>query len=129
MQPTYDELKAQNDELRALVKQLLERIADLESQLNKNSKNSSKPPSSDQKSNLPRINKKDTRPYHPGALRKLLPETMITSQTDRRIEVCPRCRSAMKSISTNIHHLSWGRIAFGRKEYPTGFPETHPFNC
>ena len=76
MKPTYEELKAKNAaleaenallkrevaELRTLIEQLLARIADLESQLNKNSKNSSKPPSSDQKPNtLPAKEKKKRR--------------------------------------------------------------------
>lgn len=41
MKPTYEELENEVANLKALVKQLLERIADLESQINKNSKNSS----------------------------------------------------------------------------------------
>lgn len=95
MKPTYEELEKKVADLEAVVKQLLERIADLESKLNKNSKNSSKSPSSDQKSNLPQIKRKETRPFHPGASRQLLPESMVTSYTERRVETCPRCRSVM----------------------------------
>ncbi len=102
MKPTYEELEAENralkDEvadLKALVKQLLERIANFESQLKQNSKNSSKPPSSDQKSNLPSIKRKETRPFHSRASRQILPESMVTSHTERRVDTCPRCRSAM----------------------------------
>lgn len=102
MKPTYEELEAENKvlrneirELKAVIGQMVTRIADLESQLKKNSKNSSKPPSSDQKSNLPPIQKKESRPFHPGASRQLLPESMVTSRTKRQIEICPRCRSQM----------------------------------
>jgi hypothetical protein len=109
MEPTYEELKAENAELKALIKQLLARIADLESKLNKNSKNSSKPPSSDQKSNLPRIQRKETRPFHPGASRQLLPESMVTFQTERKIDTCPRCRSAM---ATTGKIVKWQQVEF-----------------
>lgn len=116
----YAELKAENAELKALVKQLLERIADLESRFNKNSKNSSKSPSSDQKSNLPRIPRKETRPFHPGASRQLLPESMITSQTERRIDTCPRCRSEM-FLTGEI--IKWQQI-----ELPKIKPLVHQWN-
>jgi transposase len=107
MKPTYEELENEIKDLKKLVKQLLERIADLESQLNKNSKNSSKSPSSDQKSNLPQIKRKETRPFHSGASRQLLPESMVTSRTERRIETCPRCRSTMLSTGEVI---KWQQI-------------------
>ena len=62
MEPSYQELKAENAalklenvalkqevaELKVVIEKLLVRIAHLEDQLNKNSKNSSKSPSSDQ---------------------------------------------------------------------------------
>ena len=54
MKPTYKELEA-------IIEKLLIRIVDLEAQLKKNSKNSSKPPSSDQKSNLPLKQRKENR--------------------------------------------------------------------
>ena len=52
MRPTYDQLLEENILLKAIIKKLEERIAHLEAQLNQNSKNSSKPPSSDKKANL-----------------------------------------------------------------------------
>lgn len=109
MKPTYEDLQAENTalkientalkkevaDLKNLVEQLLKRVADLESQLKQNSKNSSKPPSSDQKANIPPVKRKETRPFHPGASRQLVPESMVTSRTERKIEACPRCRSSM----------------------------------
>lgn len=60
MRLTYEQLfeenkwlRAENRALKAMIKKLEERIAHLEAQLNQNSKNSSKPPSSDRKANLP----------------------------------------------------------------------------
>jgi transposase len=113
MKPTYEELEA-------TIERLLARIADLEAQLKRNSKNSSKPPSSDQKSNLPPIKRKESRPFHPGASRQLLPETMVTSQTDRRIDVCPRCRSSMTATGEVI---KWQQI-----ELPEIKPQIHQWN-
>lgn len=120
MKPTYEELEKEVADLKALVSQLLARIADLESQLNKNSKNSSKPPSSDQKSNLPQTKRKEARPFHPGASRQLLPESMVTTQTERKIDSCPRCRSAMVPTGEVI---KWQQI-----ELPEIKPLVHRWN-
>lgn len=120
MKPTYEELEKKVLDLEALVKQLLERIADLESQLKKNSKNSSKAPSSDQKSNLPKTLRKESRPFHPGASRQLVPESMVTSQTERRIDACPRCRSPMSPTGEVI---KWQQI-----ELPEIKPLVHQWN-
>lgn len=102
MKRTYEEIEAENIalkkevcELKTVIEQLVKRIDDLESQLKKNSKNSSKPPSSDQKPNIPAAPKNGKRPFHRGASRQLLPESMVTSSTDKRIDTCPRCRSMM----------------------------------
>ncbi|CCB85476.1 unknown protein [Parachlamydia acanthamoebae UV-7] len=51
MKPTYEELEAILVKTQNLLKLALDRITVLEEKLNKNSKNSSKPPSSDRKSN------------------------------------------------------------------------------
>lgn len=120
MKPTYEELEIKVCELEAVIQQLLRRIADLESQLKKNSKNSSKPPSSDQKSSLPHVPRKETRPFHPGASRQLLPESMVTSQTDRRLESCPRCSAAMIATGETV---KWQQI-----ELPEIKPLVHQWN-
>jgi hypothetical protein len=57
MKPTYEELEAKVLRLEELLKQALEKIAQLEQQLKRNSKNSSKPPSTDQKGNTPEADK------------------------------------------------------------------------
>jgi hypothetical protein len=88
-------LKQQNLILCRQVKVMQQEIAELMAKLNKNSKNSSKPPSSDQKSNSTIMQSLSKRPYHPGAQRQLLPEERVTSRERRVIEKCPRCRSPM----------------------------------
>lgn len=113
MKPTYEQLEAENrelkrevTELKALVAQLLSRIADLESQLKQNSKNSSKPPSSDQKPNTPPTQKKN-RSFRLGASRQLLPESEITSRTKKCIDICPQCSSVMQATGKTI---KWQQI-------------------
>jgi hypothetical protein len=110
MKPTYEELEQivqaqakelcnQAQEIRNLMaectrlKNMLER---LEARLGKNSKNSSKPPSSDTKPNASPKNKEDSKSHHPGVGRTLLPEDKVTSREQRRVEQCPRCRSLME---------------------------------
>jgi transposase len=73
-------LRKETSKLLALVKKLEDKIDDLQSKLGKNSKNSSKSPSSDQKPNLPVVQKKEHRPYHPGSIHQLLPEDHVTSR-------------------------------------------------
>lgn len=80
-------LKKEICELKTVIEQLVKRIDDLESQLKKNSKNSSKPPSSDQKPNISTAPKNGKRPFHRGASRQLLPQFMVTSSTDKRIDM------------------------------------------
>lgn len=107
MKPTYEELETRIAEQDKLIKQLLERIANLEDQLNKNSKNSSKPPSSDQKASSPSNTKKECRPFHLGASCQLLPESFVTSRESRKVEQCPHCRSEMM-VTDEI--VSWQQV-------------------
>ena len=88
-------LRLQISRLLVLVKKLEAKIDNLQARLDKNSKNSSKSPSSDQKPNLSMTSKKEHRPYHPGTGRQLLPEDSVTSRETRLIQQCPRCRSQM----------------------------------
>ncbi|MEX0962401.1 MAG: DUF6444 domain-containing protein [Simkaniaceae bacterium] len=83
MKPSYEQLEARVAEQDKLIKQLLERIAHLEDQINKNSKNSSKPPSTDQKPNHRSEKKRKNNSYHPGASRQLLPANAVTSREIR----------------------------------------------
>ncbi len=51
MKPTYEELERELRQVKELLKKALDEIAKLKEQLNTNSKNSSKPPSTDKKAN------------------------------------------------------------------------------
>ena len=51
MKPTYEQLEIELAETRAHLKLALNEIATLKEKLNQNSRNSSKPPSTDQKAN------------------------------------------------------------------------------
>lgn len=90
--------------LEKLVEQQAARIAELEKRLNKNSSNSSKPPSSDGLSKPPRTNslrqkgknKSGGQPGHKG-------DTLKQVQTPDKIErhklsECPRCSTALSSV-------------------------------
>ena len=96
MKPSYEELErtvqAQANEIREL-RAAVERLM---ARLGKNSKNSSKPPSSDSKPNVPPKKREDKGANHPGVGRVLLSDGMITSRERRQLEQCPRCRSLME---------------------------------
>lgn len=114
MKPTYEELETRNQELDArnkeldarnkelearcqkleeLFKKALDRIADLEEQLNRNSNNSSKPPSTDRKANT-RPSKKGNRKPRQGTTRALLPLDQVDKHEICEAHECPHCGSA-----------------------------------
>jgi len=83
--------------VRALVVELLRRLAQVEARLNQTSRNSSKPPSSDPPSTRPRFTKAPTgrksgaQPGHEGHGRKLKPESEVDQIIDVRPEHCEQC--------------------------------------
>src|SRR4051794_40737347 len=96
MKPTYEQLEQVILELKAKIEQL-------EARLNKNSSNSSKPPSLDQKGNTPNNERpKKQGAHHPGASRQLLPAQMVTSREARGLDTCPRCHSPMEPTGESI---------------------------
>jgi transposase len=101
MKPTYEELEAKVQLLEELLKQALEKIAKLEDQLKRNSKNSSKPPSTDQKSNTPHIDKKSPRESRTGKARPSFPPDKIDRHVQCKQENCPHCGSS--KIQLNGH--------------------------
>jgi len=94
-------LRAENAELKRLLSAALARIADLEARLGMNSRNSSKPPSSDppnaaaRPKRPPSGRKRGGQPGHPGTSRPLLPPGKVTRTVDLKPEKCERCAAAL----------------------------------
>lgn len=99
MKPTYEQLE---EELASVKKELaktaellkiaLQKIAVLEERLNKNSKNSSKPPSTDQKGHTQKTLKK-IRPPRQGFFRNMYPSERIDHHIMCSLTSCPHCQS------------------------------------
>ena len=92
--------------LRKLVEQQSLRIAELERRINKNSSNSSKPPSSDGLTKPPRTtslrqkgkNKSGGQPGHKG---ETLKQTQAPDKIERhKLIVCPKCASSLASTKS-----------------------------
>ena len=98
MKPTYEELEAKVQRLEDLLRQAFERIDQLEKQLKSNSKNSSKPPSTDQKSNIPDKEKKP-RPSRLGKARTPFPKDRIDQHVQCSLKNCSHCGSAAIQLS------------------------------
>lgn len=107
MKPTYEQLEAELADTKRklaettdLLQRALNEIADLKEKLKLNSKNSSKPPSTDQKANTPnRYPKK--RKSRKGISRSMYPPERVDKSIDCTRHDCPYCGS--KSIkSTGI---------------------------
>ena len=84
--------KEENLSLKALLKKALEEIESLKEKLNKNSNNSSKPPSTDQKKNTednPRKNRKSRK----GINRPFFSKEQIDKSIECTLEKCPNCGS------------------------------------
>ncbi len=98
---TYEQLIEENRALKAQVAELLARIAELEARLGMNSRNSSKPPSSDppnvaaRPKRKPSGRKRGGQPGHKGTTRSLLPPEKVTRIVDLRPEKCDRCGKAL----------------------------------
>ena len=99
MKPTYEQLEAELTKTQKLLKRALEEIdnlrqevAKLKEQLNRNSKNSSKPPSSDQKKNTPDRDLK-SRKEREGFARPVYSPERIDKRVVCTQENCPHCGS------------------------------------
>ena len=100
MKPTYEELEAKVLRLEELLRRAVEeiaqlhgKIANLEEQLKRNSRNSSKPPSTDQKSNTPDADKKPLRDSRAGKARPSFPPDKIDKHVQCTQKNCPHCGS------------------------------------
>lgn len=98
---TYEELVEENRALKAQVVELLARVAALEARLGMNSRNSSKPPSSDppnvaaRPKKPPSGRKRGGQPGHKGVTRALLPPEKVDRIIELKPEKCDRCGRAL----------------------------------
>jgi len=106
MKLTYDELEAKLIATEArlqrteeLLKLALEKISQLEKQLKRNSKNSSKPPSTDQKGNTPEGDRKLPKKAREGKARPLFPSDKVDRQVQCTQENCPHCGSSKVQLN------------------------------
>jgi len=98
MKRTYEELEAELAETQKLLKQAIEEIAKLKEQINLNSKNSSKSPSTDQKGNTPDKEKKE-RASRSGKARVLFPEERVNHHVACTRDNCSHCGSGLIELS------------------------------
>ena len=101
MKPTYEELEAKVLRLEELLQRAVEeiaklhgKIANLEEQLKRNSRNSSKPPSTDQKGNTSDADEKPPRNSRAGQARLSFPPDKIDKHVQCVEENCPHCGSS-----------------------------------
>jgi transposase len=105
MNVSYEDLLSEIRSLRAEVAalkkentQLREEVAHLKEQLKLNSKNSSKPPSTDQNGTNDTPKKKGgARPGHPGHFRPLFSANQVDAVVDLPAKNCPTCGGTVQS--------------------------------
>jgi transposase len=92
MKPSYEQFETELAETTERLKLALEKIAELEEKLKLTSKNSSKPPSTEQKANTPPKPPKK-RASRKGAARPKFPPERIDYTVECARENCPHCGS------------------------------------
>ena len=91
--------KAELSKIQNLLKHALEEIARLKEQINTNSKNSSKPPSTDQKGDTSNDKKKKRKKGRQGVARTAFSPEQIDKHVQCTEDTCPHCRE--KSLVLN----------------------------
>ena len=82
--------------LLARVQALETEVAKLRERANRNSRNSSQPPSSDGPDVAAKPRQRGAQPGHPGTQRKLVPPEQVTESYDLRPAVCRSCGHALE---------------------------------
>lgn len=95
--------------LKELLKAALDRIAELEAKNNRNSQNSSKPPSTDQKSDTPENPRKQPKKSRPGISRTPYSSERVDHHVDCSLDNCPYCNSADLSESQDLPYV-WQQV-------------------
>lgn len=104
-----EELRAQNAALKAQVEQLTARVAALEEQLRKSSRNSSKPPSSDGPKAPPRPGKPPSarkpggQPGHDRHVRPLVPADKVNKRVVVKPHCCGECGERLAGSDASPH--------------------------
>ncbi len=134
MKPSYNELFALVQHLsktvfeqQETIKRLTKRVAELEERLKLDSKNSSKPPSSDQKGSSKPHKKGGARPGHPGHFRPLFSAEQINKRVVLKVKNCPTCGSTVRPTNEppSIHQqVEIPEVCFHVTEYVR-----HEFYC
>lgn len=109
--------------LKGLLKSALERIVKLEAKINRNSKNSSKPPSTDQKGDTPENSEKKTRKSRPGRARTPYPPERVDRHVDCVLDKCPHCNSY------NIREIHGSLFSWQQVDLPSVQAIVTQFNC
>ena len=91
--------KEEGSHLKELLKVALDRIAELEAKIGRNSRNSSKPPSTDQKSDTPEDSRTKPKKSRPGISRTPYPPERVDHHVDCTLDSCPCCNSTDLSES------------------------------
>jgi len=101
LEELLEKIRFFEEEIKALREEnirLRERIAYLEELLNLNSKNSSKPPSSDQKGSSEPPRQGGAKPGHSGHFRVLFPQDKVDSFITLKAKICPTCGGSVVSL-------------------------------
>ena len=106
----------------SLLQLALKRIVKLEEQINKNSKNSSKPPSTDQKSNTSKKEPKK-RAHRKGFSRPLYPQDRVDHQVQCKRTFCPHCQA------NKLKRLKAEPFVWQQTELPEMRAIITQFNC
>jgi transposase len=93
MKPSYEQLEAKLHRTEELLRIALEEIVKLKEQLNRNSKNSSKPPSTDQKANTDAVPSKKKRKGKKGKAKPLYSPERVNHHIECGLDNCPHCGS------------------------------------
>ena len=91
--------KEESSHFKELLKVALDRIAELEAKIGRNSRNSSKPPSTDQKSDTPEDSRTKPKKSRPGISRTPYPPERVDHHVDCTLDSCPCCNSTDLSES------------------------------
>jgi len=134
MQHSYEELLEEIRKLREEVRSLQSENAKLKDQndrlteqLKLNSKNSSKPPSLDQKNSMQPHKKGGARPGHPGHFRALFPTEQVHKRVVLQVTNCPECGTFVRPTNEppSIHQqVEIPEVCFHVTEY-----ERHEYYC